>query len=101
LLLLYYAVLYTILQNFKDIRMMTSHYHLQESSHQKLIYSGQLLNDSLQLKDILRQCDGIEDQAYTVHLVCTPQKICAAKLTLDQNRSAERNVDAALSEIII
>jgi len=68
---------------------------LQESSHQKLIYSGQLLNDSVQLKDILRQCDGLEDQAYTVHLVCTPQKMCAAKLTLDQNRSTERNVDAA------
>ncbi|XP_011869572.1 PREDICTED: homocysteine-responsive endoplasmic reticulum-resident ubiquitin-like domain member 2 protein [Vollenhovia emeryi] len=65
-----------------------------ESSHQKLIYSGQLLNDSAQLKDILRQCDGSEDQAYTVHLVCTPQKMCAVKST-DQNRSMEKNVDTA------
>lgn len=61
-----------------------------------MIYSGQLLNDSAQLKDVLRQCDGSEDQAYTVHLVCTPQKMCAAKATLDQNQSIERNaVDAA------
>lgn len=51
-----------------------------------------MLNDSAQLKDILRQCDGLEDQAYTVHLVCTPQKMYTAKAT-DQNRSTEQNVD--------
>lgn len=54
-----------------------------------------MLNDSAQLKDILRQCDDSEDQAYTVHLVCTPQKMCTAKATLDQNQSIERNMDAA------
>ncbi|XP_029672191.1 homocysteine-responsive endoplasmic reticulum-resident ubiquitin-like domain member 2 protein [Formica exsecta] len=67
-----------------------------ESSHQKLIYSGQLLNDSAQLKDILRQHDGLEDQAYTVHLVCTPQKMCSAK-TSDQNSTIENNTDTASS----
>lgn len=38
---------------------------------QKLIYSGQLLNDSLVLKDVLRQYDG--QDTHTVHLVCTPR----------------------------
>lgn len=54
-----------------------------------------MLNDSAQLKDILRQCDGSEDQAYTLHLVCTLQKMCTANATLDQNQSIERNMDAA------
>nr|CAH7730444.1 unnamed protein product [Callosobruchus chinensis] len=36
---------------------------------QKLIYSGQLLNDSSTLKDVLRQFEGQE--VHTVHLVCT------------------------------
>ncbi|XP_044737109.1 homocysteine-responsive endoplasmic reticulum-resident ubiquitin-like domain member 2 protein [Chrysoperla carnea] len=39
---------------------------------QKLIYSGQLLADSLILKDILRRYEGQE--THTVHLVCTPSK---------------------------
>lgn len=68
-----------------------------ESSHQKLIYSGQLLNDSAQLKDILRQRDGLEDQAYTVHLVCTPQKIYTAKPTSNQNLTVEKNTDTTSS----
>jgi len=38
---------------------------------QKLIYSGQLLNDSVVLKDILRQYEG--QDTHTVHLVCTPK----------------------------
>lgn len=59
-----------------------------------MIYSGQLLNDSAQLKDVLRQCDGSEDQAYTVHLVYTPQKMCAAQATSDQHQSTEINIDA-------
>ncbi|CAG9766154.1 unnamed protein product [Ceutorhynchus assimilis] len=37
---------------------------------QKLIYSGQLLNDSVILKDVLRQYEG--QDTHTVHLVCTP-----------------------------
>ncbi|KAJ8914816.1 hypothetical protein NQ315_014562 [Exocentrus adspersus] len=36
---------------------------------QKLIYSGQLLNDSVTLKEVLRQYEGQE--THTVHLVCT------------------------------
>ncbi|XP_053672650.1 homocysteine-responsive endoplasmic reticulum-resident ubiquitin-like domain member 2 protein [Anopheles nili] len=41
------------------------------TDEQKLIYSGQLLNDSVVLKDVLRQYDG--QQAHTVHLVFTPK----------------------------
>ncbi|CAG9863534.1 unnamed protein product [Phyllotreta striolata] len=40
---------------------------------QKLIYSGQLLNDSVTLKDILRQYEGQE--THTVHLVCASKYI--------------------------
>ncbi|PSN45584.1 hypothetical protein C0J52_15080 [Blattella germanica] len=38
---------------------------------QKLIYSGQLLHDSVTLKDVLRRYEGQE--THTVHLVCTPR----------------------------
>lgn len=38
---------------------------------QKLIYLGQLLNDSTVLKDVLRQYDG--QDTHTVHLVLTPK----------------------------
>lgn len=41
------------------------------TDEQKLIYSGQLLGDSVVLKDILRHYDG--QDAHTVHLVFTPK----------------------------
>lgn len=41
------------------------------SDEQKLIYSGQLLGDSVVLKDILRHYDG--QKTHTVHLVFTPK----------------------------
>ncbi|XP_049787355.1 homocysteine-responsive endoplasmic reticulum-resident ubiquitin-like domain member 2 protein [Schistocerca cancellata] len=44
---------------------------------QKLIYSGQLLSDSVVLRDILRWYEGQE--AHTVHLVCTPSKEQSSK----------------------
>lgn len=43
----------------------------QSTDEQKLIYSGQLLSDSVVLKDVLRQYEG--QQAHTVHLVYTPK----------------------------
>ncbi|XP_003708261.1 homocysteine-induced endoplasmic reticulum protein isoform X1 [Megachile rotundata] len=51
-----------------------------ERASQKLIYSGQLLSDSVCLKDVLRQCDGQEDQTYIVHLVCASQKPSVNKM---------------------
>lgn len=58
-----------------------------------MIYSGQLLNDSVQLKDVLRQYDDLEDQAFTVHLVCTPQKTSFIKS--NQDLTTENNMDDA------
>lgn len=43
----------------------------QTLDEQKLIYSGQLLNDSHILKDVLRQYEG--QDTHTVHLVYTPK----------------------------
>lgn len=43
----------------------------QSFEEQKLIYSGQLLNDAHILKDILRQYEGQE--THTVHLVLAPK----------------------------
>lgn len=43
-----------------------------ESHHQRLIYSGQLLNDNLILRDVLREHE--EGKHHTVHLVC-PMKL--------------------------
>lgn len=43
----------------------------QSTDEQKLIYSGQLLGDSVVLKDVLRQYEG--QDAHTVHLVYTPK----------------------------
>lgn len=43
-----------------------------------MIYSGQLLSDSVVLKDVLRQYDG--QDTHTVHLVCSPNiKITTSK----------------------
>lgn len=46
-------------------------YLLQPKNEQKLIYSGQLLNDSVILKDVLRQYEG--QDTHTMHLVCSPR----------------------------
>lgn len=44
---------------------------LQRTDEQKLIYSGQLLQDGVVLKDVLRQYEG--QQTHTVHLVYVPK----------------------------
>lgn len=46
-------------------------FFVQSFEEQKLIYSGQLLNDAHILKDILRQYEGQE--THTVHLVLAPK----------------------------
>lgn len=53
-----------------QISRLSPAFNLQPQHEQKLIYSGQLLNDSVILKDILRQYEG--QDTHTVHLVCTP-----------------------------
>lgn len=56
---------------------------LQEE--QKLIYSGQLLQDAVVLKDVLRQYDGQE--THTVHLVYTPKTQQMSRNSMDSNTS--------------
>lgn len=45
-----------------------------KTTDQKLIYSGQLLGDTVYLKDVLHRYGSGDqiDQSYTVHLVCAP-----------------------------
>lgn len=47
--------------------------------HQKLIYSGKLLMDHLQLKDVFHQYD--QGSQHTVHLVCSQIVDCPARST--------------------
>lgn len=54
-----------------------------------MIYSGQLLHDSVTLKDILRRYEGQE--THTVHLVCTPSR--------DSSRQASKVVTRAPSRM--
>ncbi|CAK9833690.1 Homocysteine-responsive endoplasmic reticulum-resident ubiquitin-like domain member 2 protein [Anthophora retusa] len=70
-----------------------------EQASQKLIYSGQLLNDTICLKDVLRQCDGQADQAYTIHLVCASQKTSANKTTNKHIVESTSTIPAARSTI--
>ncbi|XP_015595839.1 homocysteine-responsive endoplasmic reticulum-resident ubiquitin-like domain member 2 protein [Cephus cinctus] len=58
-----------------------------KSSEQKLIYSGQLLNDSSYLKDILRQYDSSDDQPFTMHLVCAPHKASIEKTDIEPTQT--------------
>ncbi|XP_051171595.1 homocysteine-responsive endoplasmic reticulum-resident ubiquitin-like domain member 2 protein [Leptopilina boulardi] len=71
-----------------------------ETKDQKLIYSGQLLNDSACLKDVLRHYEDTEDQPFTVHLVCPTDKMGfenkidksnESKNTLNSERNLEQN----------
>ncbi|XP_031628459.1 homocysteine-responsive endoplasmic reticulum-resident ubiquitin-like domain member 2 protein [Contarinia nasturtii] len=55
---------------------------------QKLIYSGQLLNDAHILKDVLRQYEGQE--THTVHLVYTPKNRSLASTTSAKSSQSTR-----------
>ncbi|KAJ6649632.1 Homocysteine-responsive endoplasmic reticulum-resident ubiquitin-like domain member 2 protein, partial [Pseudolycoriella hygida] len=50
-----------------------------KTDEQRLIYSGQLLNDTIVLKDVLRQYEG--QDTHTVHLVLQPNKVFEASNT--------------------
>ncbi|XP_075154035.1 homocysteine-induced endoplasmic reticulum protein [Haematobia irritans] len=45
------------------------------AADQKLIYSGQLLNDSLQLKDVIRSYKDVYTHNHIIHLVYTPKNL--------------------------
>lgn len=48
----------------------------QKTEDQRIIYSGQLLTDSVILKDILRPYDEDGQLNQTVHLVCASSSCC-------------------------
>lgn len=62
-----------------------------ETKDQKLIYSGQLLNDSACLKDVLRHYEDTEDQPFTVHLVCPNDKMGVNENKLDKSNESNNN----------
>jgi 3-dehydroquinate dehydratase len=64
---------------------------LKRTEDQKLIYSGQLLHDSVTLKDILRRYEGQE--AHTVHLVCTPSRDSVRHTSTAVTRASSRMSD--------
>lgn len=52
-----------------------------------MIYSGQLLQDAVVLKDVLRQYDGQE--THTVHLVYTPKTQQMSRNSMDSSNTSE------------
>ncbi|XP_029184433.1 homocysteine-responsive endoplasmic reticulum-resident ubiquitin-like domain member 2 protein isoform X2 [Acropora millepora] len=66
-----------------------------ESQHQRLIYSGQLLNDNLILKDVLREHE--EGKHHTVHLVC-PMKIETMSSSQSPAVSSAHSLSSSQSE---
>ncbi|KAL4713667.1 hypothetical protein ACJJTC_004198 [Scirpophaga incertulas] len=57
-----------------------------KTEEQKIIYSGQLLDDESVLKDVLRTYDSQNE--HTMHLVCTPSK----RIQIPQKSSPQRTV---------
>lgn len=58
--------------NIRELKGKLSEIYPTSTDEQKLIYSGKLLNDTVILKDVLREYEGQE--AHTVHLVFTPKQ---------------------------
>lgn len=71
----------------------------QNTEDQRLIYYGQLLNDSVTLKDVFTRYEAGEE-THTVHLVCMPSKenlkMQARKITEETSRK-EREGSPATS----
>lgn len=63
--------------NYHQLIIYIINFSPQSTDEQKLIYSGQLLNDTIVLKDVLRQYEEQQEEGYhqthTVHLVYTPK----------------------------
>ncbi|XP_033226695.1 homocysteine-responsive endoplasmic reticulum-resident ubiquitin-like domain member 2 protein isoform X2 [Belonocnema kinseyi] len=68
-----------------------------KTKDQKLIYSGQLLKDSVYLKDVLRSYEDTEDQPFTVHLVCATNKMDTEKKPEKSTKEAPESTKASSS----
>ncbi|CAG9798399.1 unnamed protein product [Chironomus riparius] len=71
--------------NIKELKGKLSEIYPTSTEEQKLIYSGKLLNDTVVLKDVLREYEGQE--AHTVHLVFTPKTSSRLQTILKENSS--------------
>jgi hypothetical protein len=71
--------------NIRELKGKLSEIYPTSTEEQKLIYSGKLLNDTVVLKDILREYEGQE--AHTVHLVFTPKTSSRLQTILKENSS--------------
>lgn len=61
---------------FEIFYLVLIHFIFQKTEDQRLIYSGQLLTDSVILKDVLRPYDEDGQLNRTVHLVCASSSCC-------------------------
>ncbi|KAL7043371.1 hypothetical protein ACKWTF_001477 [Chironomus riparius] len=71
--------------NIRELKGKLSEIYPTSTEEQKLIYSGKLLNDTVVLKDVLREYEGQE--AHTVHLVFTPKTSSRLQTILKENSS--------------
>lgn len=76
--------------NIKELKGKLSEIYPTSTEEQKLIYSGKLLNDTVVLKDVLREYEGQE--AHTVHLVFTPKT--SSRLQSKLKESTQTNSSA-------
>ena len=60
---------------------------MQPAADQKLIYSGQLLNDNVQLKDVIRSYKDVYTQNHIIHLVYTPKNLPPPPVTSSANKT--------------
>lgn len=63
---------------------------------QKLIYSGQLLNDSLLLKDVIRSYKDVYTQNHIIHLVYTPKNSLNTSF-MQKSKSSSSSAPANMS----
>ncbi|CAH2058361.1 unnamed protein product, partial [Iphiclides podalirius] len=68
------------------------------TDEQKIIYSGQLLDDNCVLKDVLRFYDPGSDKIHTMHLVCTPKRKAESRKELPRAETAPRAEAAQRAE---
>lgn len=80
---------------FPNIEIYCFFLQFQPVADQKLIYSGQLLNDSLQLKDVLRSYKDVYTHNHIFHLVYTPKQLLNTTNLNQKSKSMTGNSNAA------
>ncbi|XP_034951733.1 homocysteine-responsive endoplasmic reticulum-resident ubiquitin-like domain member 2 protein [Chelonus insularis] len=71
-----------------------------KKEEQKVIFSGQILNDSMILKDVLQQNYNTNEEVYTIHLVCpTKPYMMKAKSTVNELPPSSSSSSSATSSL--